>query len=240
MFLKSESCLLQLRSVKSTFSRMKTASPAAQRGSTLSLSSPGPPALHQPTPSRNQLQSSRLTSSSTPSAVLWSVFTVSLIWPTAAPSAPAQTRRPLCWKKVRVSCSHCGTVLKMSSDIRYSLDCFICVCVIVFYHFSFYQRWRQWNNDPLCWYKRSPHRPHLEVQPQSDRPDPDQRRRLLHSLRAVEAAREGCICVRQPHAEGLIFSSGWNIHLWTEWPWGDVHNQHLPEDGGESRWGSTK
>ena len=93
---------LQLRSVRSTFSRWEPGSPAAQRGSTLSLRSPGPPSLRLTTPSRSNPQSSWRSSSSTTSAVLWRSQT--LIWTTAAPSAPAEARRKsLCLKQVSVS-----------------------------------------------------------------------------------------------------------------------------------------
>uniref|UniRef100_A0A8C3B2F8 Ig-like domain-containing protein n=1 Tax=Cyclopterus lumpus TaxID=8103 RepID=A0A8C3B2F8_CYCLU len=65
--------------------RCYTRSPAAQRGSTLNLRSPGPPSLRLTRPSRTKPQSSRLSSSSTASAAFWWLRLP--VWTTAAPSA---------------------------------------------------------------------------------------------------------------------------------------------------------
>lgn len=92
---------LQLWFVKSTSSRQKTASPAAQRGSTHNLSSAGPPTLPPSWRNHKNLKSSWWNISSTRSAPR---LTALLIWATAAPSAPAETKgQPLCFKHVGVS-----------------------------------------------------------------------------------------------------------------------------------------
>lgn len=89
---------------------------------------------------------------------------------------------------------------------------FYCVCVV---SLSFCQCLQHSHQNPLQSLKHFPPglQPRLDVQPQSDHPEPDQDQREPAGLRAVEAAGEGCVGVRRPHTTELIFETGGDVHL---------------------------